>query len=99
MGDRINNMGKMMNNPQQRNMYLFAVVAVVLTLGVGFFVATKNKAQQVSTGSQIESVPGSVKSVPGASTNPDYVQSVKNTNDKNAAQAIQFGSSYVPTIT
>ena len=99
MGDRINNMGKMMNNPQQRNMYLFAAAAVVITLGVGFFVATKNKAQQVSTGSQIEPVPGSIKSVPGASTNPDYVQSVKNINDKNAAQAIQSGSSYVPTIT
>lgn len=99
MGDRINNMGKMMSNPKQRNMYLLGAGAVVITLGLGFFIANKNKSQQVQSSAQIETVPGSVKAVPGSSNNPDYVQSVKNTNEKQAAQAIQTGSSYVPTIT
>lgn len=99
MGDRINNMGKMMSNPKQRNMYLLGAGAVVITLGLGFFIANKNKTQQVQSSAQIETVPGSVKAIPGSSTNPDYVQSVKNTNEKQAAQAMQTGSSYVPTIT
>lgn len=99
MGDRINNMGKMMSNPKQRNMYLLGAGAVVITLGLGFFIANKNKSQQVQTSTQLETVPGSVKAVPGSSNNPDYVQSVKNNNEKQAAQAIQTGTSYVPTIT
>lgn len=99
MGDRINNMGKMMSNPKQRNMYLLGAGAVVITLGLGFFIANKNKTQQVQSSTQLETVPGSVKAVPGSSTNPDYVQSVKNTNEKQAVQAMQTGSSYVPTIT
>lgn len=99
MGDRINNMGKMMSNPKQRNMYLLGAGAVVITLGLGFFIASKNQTQQVQSSAQIDTVPGSVKAVPGSSTNPDYVQSVKDTNEKQAAQAMQTGSSYVPTIT
>lgn len=99
MGDRINNMGKMMSNPKQRNMYLLGAGAVIITLGLGFFIANKNKTQQVQSSAQIETVPGGVKAVPGSSTNPDYVQSVKNNNEKQAAQAMQTGSSYVPTIT
>lgn len=99
MGDRVNNMGKMMSNPKQRNMYLLGAGAVVITLGLGFFIANKNQSQKVASNAQVESVPGNVKAVPGSSNNPDYVQSVKNTNEKHAAQAIQTGSSYVPTIT
>lgn len=99
MGDRVNNMGKMMSNPKQRNMYLLGAGAVVITLGLGFFIASKNQSQKVASNAQVESVPGNVKAVPGSSNNPDYVQSVKNTNEKQAAQAIQTGSSYVPTIT
>lgn len=99
MGDRINNMGKMMSNPKQRNMYLLGAGAVVVTLGLGFVIASKNSAQQVQSSAQVEAVPGNVKAVPGSSSNPDYVQSVKNTNEKQAAAAIQTGSSYVPTIT
>lgn len=99
MGDRINNMGKMMSNPKQRNMYLLGAGAIVITLGLGFFIANKNKTQQVQSSAQLDTVPGSVKAIPGSSTNPDYIQSVKNTNEKQAAQAMQTGSSYVPTIT
>lgn len=99
MGDRINNMGKMMSNPKQRNMYLLGAGAVVITLGLGFYIASKNKDQQVQSSAQVESVPGNVKAVPGSSNNPDYVQSVKNINDKEAIKAMQSGSSYVPTIT
>lgn len=99
MGDRINNMGKMMNNPKQRNMYLLGAGAVVVTLGLGFFIASKNNTQQVQSSAQVEGVPGNVKAVPGSSNNPDYVQSVKNTNDKESAKAIQKGNSYIPTIT
>jgi intracellular multiplication protein IcmE len=99
MGDRINNIGKMMNNPKQRNIYLLGVGVIVITLGVGFFVAYKNKSQQIQSSTQLETVPGNIKAVPGSSNNPDYVQSVKNTNEKQAAQAIQNGNSYIPTIT
>ena len=89
MGDRINNMGKMMSNPQQRNIYLLGAGVVILTLGIGFFIASKNKNDQVVSGTQLENVPGSVKAVPGASTNPDYVDAVKKTNEKEATKAIQ----------
>lgn len=99
MGDRINNMGKMMSNPQQRNIYLLGAGVVILTLGVGFFIASKNKNDQVASGTQLENVPGTVKAVPGASTNPDYVDAVKKTNDKEATKAIQNGASFVPTVT
>lgn len=99
MGDRVNNIGKMMSNPKQRNMYLLGAGAVLVTLGAGFFIANKNKSQQVQSGTQLETVPGNVKAVPGSSNNPDYVQSVKSTNDKQATKAIQSGTSYVPTIT
>lgn len=99
MGDRINNMGKMMSNPQQRNIYLLGAGAVIITLGIGFFIASKNKNDQVVSGAQIENVPGTVKAVPGASTNPDYVDAVKKTNEKEANKAIQNGSSFVPTVT
>lgn len=99
MGDRINNMGKMMSNPKQRNMYLLGAGAVVVTLGLGFFIASKNNSQQVQSSAQVEAVPGNVKAIPGSSNNPDYVQSVKNTNDKESAKAMQKGNSYIPTIT
>jgi len=99
MGDRINNMGKMMSNPQQRNIYLLGAGAVILTLGVGFFIASKNKNDQVVSGTQLENVPQNVKAVPGASNNPDYVDAVKKNNEKQADKAVQSGSSFVPTVT
>lgn len=99
MGDRINNMGKMMSNPKQRNMYLLGAGAVILTLGLGFFIANKNNSQELQSSANVEAVPGNIKAVPGSSNNPDYVQSVKNTNDKEALLAIQSGGSYIPTIT
>jgi len=99
MGDRTNNMGKMMSNPQQRNIYLLGAGAVILTLGVGFFIASKNKNDQVVSGTQLENVPQNVKAVPGASNNPDYVDAVKKNNEKHADKAVQSGSSFVPTVT
>lgn len=46
MGDRVNNMGKMMSNPKQRNMYLLGAGAVVITLGLGFLLQVKTNLKK-----------------------------------------------------
>jgi intracellular multiplication protein IcmE len=99
MGDRANNIGKMMNDPKQRNMYLMGAGVVILTLGVGFFISTRNNNQQVSAGADVTGVPSGVKAAPGVSNNPQYVQAVKDNNDKLTNQAIKQGNGYMPTLT
>jgi intracellular multiplication protein IcmE len=99
MGDRINNMGKMMNNPKQRNMYFMIAGVVVVTVIAGFWFATRNHANNTpEAGAQVAAVP-SINVVPGASTNPDYNKKVAQNNDVQAQKALNNNNTYVPTVT
>lgn len=99
MGDRINNMGKMMNNPKQRNMYFMIAGVVVVTVIAGFWFATRNHANNTpDAGAQVAAVP-SINVVPGASTNPEYNKKVADNNNVQAQKALTNNGSYVPTVT
>jgi hypothetical protein len=98
MGDRVNNMGKMMNNPKQRNMYIIIVSAAVLTIGAGVYFASKNTGPKASSGATVVAVP-QINSTPGGSDNPQYNKSIKEANDKAAQAALDKNGSFVPTLT
>lgn len=98
MGDRINNMEKMMSNPQKRNMYFMVIGLAVLTLGAGYYFSTRNTAPQASSGAVVANVP-QVANTPGSSTNPQYNKEVADANQKGAQQALQGDGTFVPTLT
>lgn len=97
MGERVNNMGKMMNNPKQRNLYLSLVGLAVLTLVGGFWFVGKNAASvQAPTGTNLAATP-QINNVPGSSTSPQYNKEVDEQNKQIAQQALNSGGSFVPT--
>lgn len=98
MGDRINNMEKMMNNPQKRNLYFMLIGLAVFTLGAGYYFSTKNNAPQASSGAVVANVP-QVGNTPGSSTNPQYNKEVAAANEQGANQALKGDGTFVPTLT
>lgn len=99
MGDRINNMGKMMKNPKQRNMYMMVVGAAVITLVAGFYISTKSSTgPQANTGAVVAATP-KIDSIPGASTNPQYNNSIQEANDRDVKKALEDGKTFLPTLT
>lgn len=97
MGERVNNMSKMMNNPKQRNLYLSLVVLAVLALVGGFWFVGNNAASvQAPTGTNLAATP-QINNVPGSSTSPQYNKEVDEQNKQIAAQALSSGGSFVPT--
>lgn len=99
MGDRVNNMGKMMNNPKQRNIVGITIGAAVILIGGGIWVASKNNGPSPSAGAVVVAAP-QVVAVPGSSDNPQYNKSIKEANDLAAQQALASDNkSFVPTLT
>lgn len=99
MGDRMNNMNKMMQNPQQRNTYLVGAAIVVLTLGAGFWFASKgSKTPQAQASASVSAVP-QVPTAVGTSESPQYNKEVANVNIKKSDEAVKTGGTFVPTIT
>lgn len=99
MGDRINNMNKMMKNPKQRNMfYLIGILAIGTLVGGLYFATRSTGAATAPSGANITAVPN-INTVPGSSTSPDYNKKVQEVNEKNAQQALQNGTSFIPTVT
>lgn len=96
MGDRMKNMGSMMNDPQKRNMYFAVVGAVVVTLGAGFWFASKgtNVATQPS-GASVTAIP-QVDTTPGGSTSAQYNKDLSDDNAKRAQTALQQGTTALP---
>lgn len=99
MGDRVNNMNKMMQDPKQRNMYLSVIALVVVTLGAGFWFASRGaKNNQAPAGAAVSAVP-QVQSSPGTSTNPEYNQKVQESNKERANAALEQGKTAIPVLT
>lgn len=97
MGDKVNNVQALMNNPKQRNIYLMGVGVAVIALVAGFIYATSgNKNIGDTGGAQVAKIP-SVSSTPGASTSIDYNRKVAEANSQKADSALAQGSSFVPT--
>ena len=100
MGDRMKNMNKMMQNPRSRNMYLTVIALAVVTLGAGFWFATRTaKSNQAPAGAYVSGVPQVISS-PGTSTNPEYNQKVRVFNTQQGAVALATpDKSAIPTLT
>ena len=100
MGDRINNMNKMMQNPKSRNMYLTVIALAVVTLGAGFWFATRTaKNNQAPAGAAVATVPQVISS-PGTSTNTEYNEKVRVFNAQQGAIALATpDKSSIPTLT
>lgn len=98
MGERSKNMGKMLNNPKQRNIYVFGVVVVVITLVAGVYYAThtNNINTVVTPGAVVAGVPN-VNNVPGNSTSPDYNKKLNEDNREDAQKALAQNGSFIPT--
>jgi intracellular multiplication protein IcmE len=97
MGDKVNNVQAMMNNPKQRNIYLMGVGAAIVTLVAGFMYATSSsKSNAPAAGAQVAKIP-SVNSVPGTSNSARYNENVAAANAKDAQKAIDEGKTFVPT--
>jgi type IV secretory pathway VirB10-like protein len=99
MGERVDNMGKMLSNPKQRNMYFMIIGAAVFTLTVGlyFVTANSNKAMIKST-ANVTSVPN-INATPGSSTSPEYKKKVQESNATEADLALKNNTSFIPTPT
>lgn len=89
----------MNTNPKQRNMMFIGIGGAILIIGTGFIIASKNTSKNIQSGASIEQVPTGIKALPGASNNPDYVESVKKVNEEEAKKASQEGKTFIPTIT
>ena len=100
MGDRMNNMNKMMQNPKSRNMYLTVIALAVVTLGAGFWFATRTaKNNQAPAGAAVATVPQVISS-PGTSTNTEYNEKVRVFNAQQGAIALATtDKSSIPTLT
>lgn len=97
MGDKINNVQAMMNNPKKRNLYLMGVGTAIVTLVAGFIYATTgNKTEGSKGAAQIAKI-ANVQSVPGASTSARYNENVAKANIKDADKALDQGKSFTPT--
>ena len=95
----MNNMNKMMQNPKSRNMYLTVIALAVVTLGSGFWFATRTgKNNQAPAGAAVSVVP-QVQSSPGTSTNPEYNEKVREFNEKKGAEALATDKTSIPTLT
>lgn len=98
MGERVNNMGKLMNNPKQRNIYFLSIGAVVVLIGAGLFFASKNNTSQGTSSASVASAPV-VNAIPGSSTNSEYNKTVSKTNLEDANKALNANSTFVPVLT
>jgi type IV secretory pathway VirB10-like protein len=96
MGDKINNVQSMMNNPKQRNIYLMGVGVALVTLVAGFIFATSSKDEGPKGAAQISKMP-KVDAAPGSSESPLYNNKVKEANGKDADKALEEGKTFVPT--
>lgn len=97
MGERINNVNKMMQNPKQRNMYLIVIVLVFVTLGSGFwFASKKSKSSQAQSGASLPSVPD-VQLAVGTSNSPEYNKQIVLSNKNGVTKALEQDKSFVPT--
>lgn len=98
MGDRSNNVKKMLNNPQQRNIYFVIIIIAILTLGVGFYFATKSSVGDTPASATVSSVP-SINVVPGSSDSPEYNKQVNIANQNATREALDGDNSFIPTLT
>lgn len=97
MGDKINNVQSMMNNPKQRNIYLMGVGVAFVTLVAGFIYATSGSSNEGPKGAaQISKLPKS-ESAPGSSESALYNKKVAEANSKDAEKALADGKTFVPT--
>lgn len=97
MGDRINNVNKMMQNPQQRNMYLAVVGLAVVTLIAGVWFATRGASgPTAAAGANVAAVPN-IEVIPGAAISPQYNLDIQRQNELLAAAALAEGGTFIPT--
>lgn len=95
MNESAKNIKVMLNNPKQRNIYIFGIVMAILTLGVGFWYATKNtKQQNIQSNVQVATVP-QIDAVPGASNSVRYNEMVNKSNVEEGKKAIKDDKTFV----
>lgn len=83
---------------QKRNMMFMGGVLTVI-VGAVVIYTYKNSNEKVSEGAaNVASVP-SISTVPATSDSEDYNKSIREFNDKSANNALDNGTSYVPTLT
>jgi intracellular multiplication protein IcmE len=97
MGEKMNNVKQMLNNPKQRNIYLGTIGISAILVVFGLFYATKGKKEQdVPTGANVPNVP-QINAVPGTSNSPEYNKMVSQYNQQEGLNALKSGKSYIPT--
>lgn len=96
MGQKVNNVGAMLNNPKQRNIYLAGAGLAILTIIVGGFYATRSKNSQGPAGAQVGLVP-QVNAVPGTSNSVRYNEMVNQSNVQEAEKALKEDKTFVAT--
>ncbi len=94
MGQNMNNVGAMLKNPKQRNIYLMIMASVVVMIVGGLIFATSGNKKDSTGAAQVARLP-SVNSVPGASDSARYNKMVDQSNVKEAEKALEEGKSYV----
>ncbi len=96
MGQKINNVGAMLNNPKTRNIYLMGVGVSILAIVAGVIYATSgSKAEKEVGGANVVALPN-VEAVPATSDSTRYNKLVEEKNIKEADKAIENGNTFVP---
>lgn len=100
MGERAKNMGQMLNNPKQRNMYFMIIGVAALTLIGGVYFATRGSGIEnvAPAGASVSSVP-LVNSTPGESSSEEYNKKVREANAEEAEKALKNNGTFVGTLT
>jgi type IV secretory pathway VirB10-like protein len=96
MGDKINNVGAMLNNPKQRNIYLMGAGLAILAIIAGGYYATRPvKNTGGPAYANVASVP-QVNVIPGSSTSARHSEMVSQSNHQDAEKAIKEEKTFIP---
>lgn len=96
MGQKMNNVGAMLNNPKTRNIYLMGVGVAILAIVAGvIYTTTGNKAKKEVAGAKVVALPN-VEAVPATSDSTRYNKLVEEKNTKEADKAMESGNTFIP---
>lgn len=101
MKDKIQKVSKKLSSAMQNSRTRIAVLIVVLIVIVGVIIAVYrwNSGSGSDSGTEIAGVPSDIQSVPTAGKeSQQYISKLLKSNDQAASEALQHGTSEVPTM-